>query len=249
MFFFPLFIYLFIGNSSEFFFVLSPFECVLILIQGAFFAYLGNVFSLKGIEYSPNPGYSLIISKSYVVFTSVASIFIFSSPLTMTSFIAILLIIFFSALIMIDTKKTRTHANKLWLPYTFGAFFCWGLLALTSKYLLDVGVPVLTRLMYSMVIVSFLTFIEIKVKKIRVFPLTKTNYVVLLMIGLFSTSFNYYMQVGFNLVPNVGYVNAVNAASMSLLTLLSALFFKDDLSLKKMIGIVGVTVGLFILFL
>jgi hypothetical protein len=64
-------------------------------VQGIFFSYLGNVFSLKGIEYSPNPGYSLIISKSYVVFTAIASIFIFSAPLTMKSVIAILLIVLF----------------------------------------------------------------------------------------------------------------------------------------------------------
>lgn len=69
------------------------------------------------------------------------------------------------------------------------------------------------------------------------------------MIGVFATSFNYFMQVGFDLAPNVGYVNAANAASISLLTLMSALLFKDDLSLRKIIGIIGVTVGLFVLFL
>jgi uncharacterized membrane protein len=57
------------------------------------------------------------------------------------------------------------------------------------------------------------------------------------------------MQVGFNLAPNVGYVNATNAASISLLTLMSSIFFKDELTLKKMIGIVGVTAGLLLLFL
>lgn len=68
------------------------------------------------------------------------------------------------------------------------------------------------------------------------------------MIGIFGSSFNYFMQVGFNLAPNVGFVNAANAASISLLTLMSAVFFKDELSVKKMIGIVGVTAGLLLLF-
>ena len=69
------------------------------------------------------------------------------------------------------------------------------------------------------------------------------------MIGIFGSSFNYFMQVGFDLAPNVGYVNATNAASISLLTLMSAFIFKDELSLKKMIGIVGVTAGLIFLFI
>jgi len=86
-------------------------------------------------------------------------------------------------------------------------------------------------------------------KKISFAGLSKFQINTLIPIGIFSTSFNYFMQVGFDLAPNVGYVNATNAASISLLTLMSAILFKDDLSLKKMAGIAGVTIGLFILFL
>lgn len=123
MFLIPVFVYLALTISTPTSFTLTPLEYLLILIQGIFFSYLGNVFSLKGIEYSPNPGYSLIISKSYVVFTAIASIFIFSAPLTLKSVIAILLIVLFSALIMIDKGKNRAISNTAWLPYTMGAFF------------------------------------------------------------------------------------------------------------------------------
>lgn len=249
MFLIPVVVYLFLTISTDTRFTLKPFEYFLILIQGIFFSYLGNVFSLKGIEYSPNPGYSLIISKSYVVFTAVVSIFIFSAPLSIKSAIAIVLIIAFSALIMIDKNKNKSKSNKLWLPYTIGAFFCWGMLALSSKYLLNVGVPILTRLIYSMIIVTVLIFGEMRIKKVSLLNISKSQLLTLIMIGVFATSFNYFMQVGFNLAPNVGYVNAANAASISLLTLMSAFLFKDDLSLRKMVGIAGVTIGLFVLFL
>ncbi|MBU0546545.1 hypothetical protein KKA13_04840, partial [Patescibacteria group bacterium] len=86
-------------------------------------------------------------------------------------------------------------------------------------------------------------------KKINIFQINKPQIVTLLFIGLFGSSFNYFMQVAFNLAPNVGYVNATNAASISLLTLMSSFFFKDELTLKKMIGIFGVTAGLLLLFL
>jgi len=212
-------------------------------------SYLGNSFSLKGMEYSPNPGYSLIISKSYVVFTAIASIFIFSAPLTIKSVIAIALIVLFSALITIDKNKSRSTSNKLWFTYTMGAFFCWGFLALSSKYLLNVGVPILTRLILSMLVVTVLIFGEIKYKKVEWKKLSKDQLITLLLIGIFCSSFNYFMQVGFDLAPNVGFVNATNAASISLLTLMSALFFKDELTIKKMIGIFGITTGLLLLFL
>lgn len=129
-----------------------------------------------------------------------------------------------------------------------GAFFCWGLLALSSKYLLNLGVPILTRLIYSMLIATILILGEIKFKKVNIFDITKSQLFTLIMIGLFGSSFAYFMQVGFNLAPNVGYVNAANAASISLLTLMSSLFFKDELTIKKLIGIVGVTIGLIFLF-
>jgi drug/metabolite transporter (DMT)-like permease len=249
MFLIPVIVYLLLAVKTPTRFALSPFEYIIILIQGVFFSYLGNVFSLKGIELSPNPGYSLIISKSYVVFTAVASIFIFNAPLTIKSGIAILCIILFSALITIDKGKTKAASNKLWLPYTLGAFFCWGLLALSSKYLLTLGVPILTRLIYSMIVVALLIFGEMVIKKISIMKISKSQIIILIFIGIFGSSFNYFMQVGFNLAPNVGFVNAANAASISLLTLMSAIIFKDELSLKKMVGIVGVTVGLLILFL
>lgn len=248
MFLIPVIVYLLLTIGTPTRLVLQPFEYFIILIQGIFFSYLGNVFSLKGIQYSPNPGYSLIISKSYVVFTAIASIFIFNAPLTSKSVIAILCIMVFSALIMIDKDKDKSESNALWLPYTMGAFFCWGLLALSSKYLLNLGVPILTRLIYSMLIATILILGEIKFKKVNIFDITKSQLFTLIMIGLFGSSFAYFMQVGFNLAPNVGYVNAANAASISLLTLMSSFFFKDELTIKKLIGIVGVTIGLIFLF-
>jgi len=130
-----------------------------------------------------------------------------------------------------------------------GAFFCWGFLALSSKYLLNLGIPILTRLILSMLVVTILIFGEIILKKINIFQISKLQLVILLLIGIFGSSYAYFMQVGFHLAPNVGYVNATNAASISLLTLMSSLIYKDELTLKKMIGIFGVTAGLLFLFL
>jgi drug/metabolite transporter (DMT)-like permease len=249
MFLIPVIVYLLVTIGTPTRFILKPFEYFLIVIQGIFFSYLGNVFSLKGIQYAPNPGYSLIISKSYVVFTAIASVFIFNAPLTAKSVVAILCIIGFSALIMIDKGKNKSGSNPLWLPYTIGAFFCWGFLALSSKYLLNVGVPILTRLILQMLVGTVLILGEIKLKKINVFQINKLQIKTLLFIGIFGASFAYFMQVAFNLAPNVGFVNAANAASISLLTLMSAFIFKDELSFKKMIGIAGVTLGLIALFI
>ncbi len=249
MFLVPLVVYGLMTLHTSVSFSLTPFQFTLIVIQGVFFSYLGNMFSLKGIEYAPNPGYSLILSKSYVVFTAIASIFLFSAPLTVQSILAIGFIIAFSAVITIDRNKNRENSNPLWLPYTLGAFFCWGFLALSSKYLLDAGVPILTRLVLAMAVTTILIMAEILYKKVQWKHLSRPQLQTLFWIGILGASFNYYMQAAFHIAPNVGFVNAANAGSISLLTVLSAIFFKDELTLKKMIGILGVTVGLMLLFL
>lgn len=51
------------------------------------------------------------------------------------------------------------------------------------------------------------------------------------------------------LAPNIGYVNAINASSISAVTLFSALLFKDEFSIKKFVGVIGVTAGLILLIL
>lgn len=249
MFLLPVIVYTPISLNSNVDFQLNTLEWVIIIIQGIFFSYLGNLFSLKGIENSPNPGYRLIISKSYVVFTAIASIFLFNAPLTLKSVIAIALIVGFSAVIIVNKNSDKKVSNNSWIYYTIGAFFCWGLLALSTKYLLNLDVPILVRLIYSLGIISAIIIAEMIIKKINLLKISKLQYLILILIGLFSTTFQYFMQIGFELSPNVGYVNAVNAGSISLLTLMSALIFKDDLSKQKMIGIAGVTIGLLVLFI
>lgn len=248
MFLVPVVVYLIMTIGTPTDFALQPFEYLLIIMQAIFFSYLGNVFSLKGIEYAPNPGYSLIISRSYVVFTAIASIYLFDSPLTTKSVVAIICIILFAALIAIDKDRDKLGSNAAWLPYTIGAFFSAGFSALSSKYLLNLGVPILTRLIYSMLLVTILIIGEMLVKKVNLKNTSKPQLITLLMIGIFGASFNYFMQLAFNLAPNVGYVNATNAASISLLTIMSYIIFKDQLTMKKMLGIFGVTGGLILLF-
>ena len=118
-----------------------------------------------------------------------------------------------------------------------------------SKYLLDIGVGVLPRLIYSMIIVSALIVIEMKFKKVKYSGLTASQLITLLVVGISATGFNYFMQLGYQLAPNPGYINAVNTSSISLVTLFSIFLFKDEFSPRRIIGVVGATIGLLLLFL
>lgn len=249
MFLIPCFAYLIIVLSQHLSLIISFRHLILIMISSFFFSYLGNLFSLKSIKIAPNPGYSLIISKSYVVFTSVAAVFLFNSSLTFKSILPILLIVVFSSLIVSEKKSVQKHnLSKTWLFYALISFFAWGFLALMDKYLISQGVNILARLFYLSLFVSLMFLSDIKKKSIN-FSLTKSQWLTLILLGVFGFLFNYYMLLGYKLAPNPGYINAVNAASISLLTLLSAYFFHDELNLRKLIGIFGVTAGLILLLI
>lgn len=248
MFALPVLFYLAITFFTTTSLVVTPYQFTILVLVAVFCSYLGNLFSLKSIEYAPNPGYSLILSKSYVVFTTIASVFLFNQSLTLKSIIAITIIIGFSALIMINKYHAdRHHIRSSWLPLAIGSFFCWGILALASKYLLLIGVHILPRLLYIMTIVSFIILMEMKRKKVDWNQLSKNQIIILLSIGLFSAMFNYYLQEGINTAPNVGYIGAINASSIAALSFFSALIFKDELTKRKIVGIVGVTAGLILL--
>lgn len=246
----PLFVYLPFAIISHTSFFLTPYQLFILIASAILFSYLGSMMSFLSLSCAPNPGYSLIISKSYVVFTTLASVVLFHQTLTFRALLAIAMIIGCSALIVIDPKKThKSHVKAIWLPLSIGAFFAWGLLALSSRYQLELGVPIYIRLMYSMAIVSALIFGEMRKAKVSVLALSRANKWLFVGIGVTCAGFNYLMQVGYAIAPNVGYVNAVNAASIAFVSIGASLLFHDEWNIRKFIGVIGVIIGLIVLVL
>lgn len=248
MFFIPLILFIVMGIITRQNFLVSPLYLLLMILVGILFSYLGNVFSLLSIERAPNPGYSLVISKSYVVFTTIVSVLFLQGTINLQKIIAILLIVAFSALIMLSQKTVKKSMSILWLPLAFGSFFCWGLLSLASKYFFTHGVNVYVFLTYVYVVVNLCIILEMMKKRVN-FSGIKNVGGIFLIIGIFSTGFNLFQFLAIQTAPNVGYVNAINAASISAVTVFAILLFKDEFSKRKLLGVIGVTVGLLLLLI
>lgn len=248
MFLVPLFIFVPFAFTVEAGLSVTPYQFILLFLSAVLFSYLGSRWSVISIGYAPNPGYSLILSKSYVVFTTVVAVVLFRADITLRAAAAILLIIAFSSLILIDRKKTHSAGvNPVWLLYAFGAFFCWGMLAITSKYLLEIGVPIYTRLVYVIGIACalFLRDSWKEIGSLRAFTLA--DWAVWVGMGVFSGAFNYFTQVGYVVAPNIGYINALNAASIAFVTIGASILFHDEFSWRKFTGVIGVIAGLILL--
>lgn len=244
-----LLVYFLIAFNDKSFFTITSFSLLIIFLLSIFGSYLPNVASINSIKFAPNPGYSLVISKSYVVFTALVAVLFFHSSLTIKSGIAIILIIGFSILVTVGKSKPHKHSNSLWLPFALVAFFGYGILSLGSKYLLTIGVTVNQRLIFLAIFITIYAFGEITFRKTKIINISFNKIFILLMIGIFFASANYFNISAIDKAPNIGYVNAINASSVSLITLLSALFYKDDLSIKKFIGVIGVIGGLILLLI
>lgn len=247
MFAIPLIAYIIIGvvNSSNL--GISLWQTLILLATAVVFAYGGNKASLHAIDVAPNPGYSLVLSKSYVLFTTLVAVTLLGAEITAQRVLAILIIVGFSALIMINPKGAKKVKSEKWMLLSLGAFFAWGMLSLSSKYLFNNGVDTIAFLIYLYALVTFcIVFID-KVRVSKIKEVSSSAKLLLIGTGIFSTLFNLGQFEAIKLAPNVGYVNAINAASISMVTVFAVILFKDELTPKKAIGVLGVTAGLILL--
>ncbi len=222
-------------------------QALQIVGTGVVLSYFGNAMSMKSIELAPNAGYSLIISKSYVVLTSFLAVPLFGARLTTTAIISIALIVAASALIMINPKQAHHAKSAAWVPLALGSFFCWAFLSLMAKHLIAEGIPTIVFLTYVFIIATACILVEMKYKKMNL-GVVKQHMRPFVLIGVAATGFNFFNFYAVSIAPNVGYVNATNAASIGAVTILSVALFKDELTKQKMIGTAGVLAGLIMLF-
>ena len=71
----------------------------------------------------------------------------------------------------------------------------------------------------------------------------------ILGIGALATAFNYFNFDAISIAPNVGYVNATNAASIGAVTVFSVVVFHDEFSWSRFAGVAGMVGGLVLLFI
>lgn len=243
----PSFIYFFLAHLNGVS-LLVPVNYFLLIILAAFFwSYLGNFFSQKAILLASNPGYSLILQKSYAVLTTVIAVFLFDAQFSWQKLIAIFSILFFAFLIA-STPKKQQNKNKTWVYFSLLTNLCLAFGSLISKYFLNLGLDPFVYLFYINVFVTVLNFFDFKKQKITI-NLSKRQILLVIMIGIFQAIFNFFMQTAYKFAPNIGYVAGINVSSIMTVTFLSAFLFKDELSKLKIFGIFGVLISLFLLII
>ncbi len=247
MFLVPSIIYFFAASLTHTSLVLSLQDFLLVIFSAFFWSFLGNFFSQKAILLAINPGYSLILQKSYVVLTTIFAVFLFNASFSWQKFIAIIFILFFSILIS-ASPKNKIGQDKKWIYFSLLANLCYTFGSLISKYFLNIGLEPFVYLFYINLFVAILNIFNFRNQKIKNI-LSKKQVFLVILIGIFGTAFSFSQQIAYRFAPNIGYVSAINVSSVMSVTFLSSFFFKDDLSRSKVVGIVGVLASLFFLVL
>lgn len=220
----------------------------LILFHGIILEYIGGTISYKAIHAAPNAGYSLVIQKSYAIFTSIAAIFLFHASLPLWKFGTIVMIIVFAGILSIDPKGTHKTSSH-WFILSLIPFLFFGSNSLVSKYAVSVaGTELVVYLFWLFLLMSIITTLDILRGK-QTFVLNTSHWKTLALIGISGTSFYYFKNVAQIAAPNVGYVGAINTASNAFVALLVALLYKEHMSLSKFVAVVGVVVGIIFIIL
>lgn len=223
---------------------------ILMLPIAIVFSWFSNRMSLLSLEKASNPWYSLIISKSYVILTTILAVPLFKAQLHFVQIFAICVIIFFSLVLILSQSKNKSWDWNIyeWLMPAIYCFFWRSWLALSGNWLVHQWIHPLVINFRLFLFVSCMIISEWIIKWHKVY-LPRSLFPSALWIVFFAVIYNRATQTWYKLSPNPWFVNAANASSIALLALLSALLFNDKLSIKGIIWIVWIILGISVLFI
>lgn len=217
-----------------------------IMVLRVLFNYAGTILGFKSMELAPNAGYSLVIQKSYAIYTLFAAALIYGSEVSVKRFVLSGFILICAGVVAYS-KKSKTVKSTKWVLYAVLTMLCFGSISLSSKYFAAQGIMPAPQLFWSCLLTLFITIGDSYRVKLSSIKLTKEILTYMIILGVSVSSLYYFKVVAEVAAPNLGYVAAINAASNAVYTVLVAKIFGDSLSLKKLLAIIGMTIGLILL--
>lgn len=222
------------------FFILS------IMVLRVIFNYVGTIAGYKSMQEAPNAGYSLVIQKSYAIYTLFAAALIYGSEISLRRFLLSGFILLCASLVAFS-KTTKTTKSYRWALYAVLAMFSFGSISLSSKYFAAQGIQPAPQLFWTCLLTLFVTIGDSARVKLNFVKISREVSIYMVILGLSVSGLYFYKLVAELAAPNIGYVAAINASSNAVYTVLVAKIFGDTLSPKKFLAIIGMTIGLILL--
>lgn len=219
---------------------------LLIIVLRVVFNYLGTISGYKSMEDAPNAGYSLVIQKSYAIYTLFAAAVLYGSEVSLHRFFLSIFILICASLVAFSKSKNKVRSYK-WVSYAVVAMLSFGSISLSSKFFISQGMTTSPILFWVCLFTLLFTVVDSRRVQLKMVKMTKEIFTFMIILGISVSGFYYFKLTAEVAAPNLGYVSAINAASNAVYTVLVAKIFGDHLSKTKLLAVVGMTVGLILL--
>lgn len=211
------------------------------------FSFFGNIFYMRAVDKSPNPGYVEGVNITNALLVLIVSAIFLGAPITWQKAFGILVILIGIFLLTIEKDQTNPAAGN-WKPLAFAAMISFGFMFVIAKAMTNAGFApeqVLTILFFFAGI-GFLITNRLKKVGLRLGDTPKIVIIPIVLAILASFMDNLMQYIGIKLVPNPGYSTAIFYSSTVLVLFLSALLFPKEaggeFNLKRWLGVI-ITIG------
>jgi len=229
------------------------------LAAGSFagiFAAIGHWADFEAIKRAPNPGYATSIRNCSILPVTILSVFLFDSPLHLFKLVGALFILSGIMALVIERKALTEEDEKAnstrspWIALSLGALACYTLMVFGMKKAIMLGFapPEICLCIY---VINFLFFSIICRKEVKNYFQDKAKLKfflpVVIIASFFALAANLLSVKGLELAPNPGYHEALRNTNILFVTLLAIPIFSARFDKLKMLGVIIIVFGIFIL--
>jgi len=224
----------------------SPTNLILALVVAGL-SFAGNIFYVRAVEKSPNPGYVSGINTTNVLLVLIVSAIFLGAPVTWQKVGGVLITIAGVLLLTIEKGQTK-EASGNWKLWSLAAMVSFGLMFVVVKAMTNTGFApeqVLTILFFFAGIGFLITnyFKKVSLRLEGASPLVIIPITLMILSSFVDNLLQYF---GIKLASNPGYPTAIFYASTVLILFLSPLVFPKqaggEFNLKKWLGAI-ITIG------
>lgn len=208
------------------------------------FTVASNVYTVKALQNGPMH-ITVLITTSSMIIPTVFGMILSSEIPSIAKILSIAALIFF--IYLSGQKDENGTANKKWILYCLITFVSSGIIGILQKiHQLSVYKDELFGFLCSAFACSFvLALLIIKGKKSEVkVEFTKKHYAVALVCGLCVFTMNLINLKLSGVIPSQIFFPLVNGGSIVITSLASVIIFKEKLTAKQIIGLLGGLISL-----
>lgn len=219
---------------------------------------IGHWADFESIQRAPNPGFATSIRNANVLPVTFLSVLLFNSQFHLVRLFAVFLVLA-GVIALVIQRPSQSRAGSIgkkgragWIPLAFIALAGYTLTVFGMKKatLLGFAPPEICLVIY---VVNFIFFAVLCRKDWGGYFQDKKRLKFFLSLALACSFFAFAVNLlnvkGIELAPNPGYHEAIRSTNVLFVTFLAIPLFSASMDKQKIVGVIGIVVGTFILVL